>query len=78
MITNSKPAYVGAEPELLVHSFVFVLGVVTLTGLVDREGGVDVGAEVPGADVGVTVEGGVHDLWLGRGEMDLGVIRVGS
>ena len=23
------------------------------------------GAEVPGVDVGVTAEGGVHDVWLG-------------
>ena len=37
------------------------------TGLVDREGGVEVGAEVPGVDVGVTGEGGVHDMWLGVG-----------
>ena len=73
MITNSKyaSAYVGVEPELLVRSFIFVLGVMTLTGLVDREGGVDVGVEVPGADVGVTTEGGVHDPWLGRVEVDL-------
>ena len=67
MITNSKyaSAYIDVEPELLVRSFLFVLGVMTLAALVSREVGVDIGVEVPGADVGVTTEGGVHDLWLG-------------
>ena len=44
VITNSKhaPAYIDIEPEFLVCLFVFVLCVMKLTGLVDREGGVDV------------------------------------
>ena len=73
MITISKcaSAYIGIEPEILVRSFVFVLGATTLTGLLDEDG-VDVGAEVPGADVGATEEGNVHDLRLGRvGGVDL-------
>ena len=48
----------------MVRSFAFVPAVMVWTGLVDREGEVDVGAEVPGVDVGVTAEGGVHDVWL--------------
>ena len=72
MITISKyaSAYIDIEPEILVRSFVFVLGAMTLTGLLDRER-VDVGAEVLGVDVGVTEEGVVHDLWLDRVEVDL-------
>ena len=64
VITNTKhaPAYIDIEPEFLVCSFVFVLCVMKLTGLVDREGGVDVGVEVPGVDVGVMAEGGVHNV----------------
>ena len=73
MITNGEypPAYINIKPEFLVRSFVCVLGIQALTGLVDSEGRVDVRAEVPGVDVGVTAEGGVHDVWLGGVEVDL-------
>ena len=51
----------------MVRLFVFVWAVMAWTGLVDHKGGVKVGPEVPGVDVGVTAEGGVHDMWLGVG-----------
>ena len=73
VVTISKyaSAYIDIEPEIFVRSFVFALGAMALTGLLDHEDGVDVGAEVPGADVGATEEGNVHDLWLSRVEVDL-------
>jgi len=75
MITNGKdaPAYINVEPDFLVCSLVLG-GVVTWTrsGLVGREGGLDVGAEVPGVDIGLAAKGGIHDVGLGGIEVDLG------
>ena len=70
-ISQCASAYIDIESEILVRSFVFVLGAMALTGLLDHEDRVDVGAEVPGADVGATEGGNLHDLWLGRVEVDL-------